>query len=96
MAFAEWAATIVSGVRHFIPEVVVMRQGEKRVIIRHDGQTCMLVDDGAFWVRFGAGVGTPMASLFDAGRRDLFTCSNFERSIAGHFDASFSVRPADH
>ena len=96
MAFAEWAATIVSGVRQLIPGVVVTRQGERRVILRHAGQTCQLLDDGSFWVRFGAGVGTPMASLFDAGRRDLFTCSNFARSIAGHFDASFSVRPADH
>ena len=90
MVFPEWSAAIVAGVRALIPEVVVTRQGARRVIMRHTGRTCTLVDDGAYWVRFGEGGGIPMASLYDADRRDSFTCGNFARSIAGYFDGKFA------
>ena len=90
MLFAEWSAAIVAGLRALIPEVVVTRQGHRRVIIRHVGLTAMLVDDGSYWVRFGEGASIPMASLYDAGRRDSFTCGNFARSIAGYFDGKFA------
>lgn len=90
MIFSAWTAAIVAGVRRYIPEVVVSKKGDQTVIIRHAGLIAKLQDDGAFWVRFGEGTGVPMASLYDAERRDAFTTSNFARSIAGYFDARFA------
>ena len=91
MVFSEWSAAIVAGVRALIPDVVVTKQGPRRVIIRHAGLVATLVDDGSYWIRFGEGGGVPMASLFDQERRDKFTTGNFARSIAGYFDGRFSV-----
>lgn len=37
------------------------------------------------------GAGVPMASLFDAERRDEVSMTNFARSITGYFDQEISV-----
>jgi len=90
MLFREWSATIVARVRALIPEIVVTKKGHRQVIIRHAERVATLTDDGAYWIRFGEGDGVPMASLYDAERRDAFTCGNFARSIAGYFDGKFA------
>jgi len=51
-AFFEWCATIESGVRRFIPEVVATQEGERRVIPRYAGQMGALVDRVS-QIRFG-------------------------------------------
>ena len=90
MLFPEWSGAIVAGLRKLIPDVAVTKKGVREVIIRHAGRVARLTDDGTFWVRFDEGDGVPMASLYDAERRDAFTCSNFARSIAGYFDGKFA------
>jgi hypothetical protein len=90
MAFREWSAAIVAGVRTYLPEVRAARKGTSHVIIRHGEREAHLRDDGSFWIRFSSPtVATTMASMFDD-RRDAFTVGNLAHSIAGYFDARFT------
>jgi hypothetical protein len=88
MAFPEWAAAIVAGVR--VPDAKAVRKGRRLVVIRHGDRAALLAHDGSFWVTFTAGdLKTTMASLVDD-RRDVFTVNNLAHSIAGYFDARFT------
>jgi hypothetical protein len=90
MAFPEWAAAIVAGVRTYLPDARAVRKGRRLVIIRHGERAALLAHDGSFWVTFAAGdLKTTMASLVDD-RRDVFTVNNLAHSIAGYFDALFT------
>ncbi len=92
MAFPEWSAAIVAGVRGYIPEARAARKGHRHVIIRHDGREAHLEDDGgAFVIKFrSADTVVPMSSLVDRDRRDAFTVGNLSQSVAGFFDAQFT------
>ncbi len=92
MAFPEWSAAIVAGVRRYLPDVRTVRRGSRLVIIRHGGSEARLADDGgAFVIRFGAGdSAVTMSSLVDRDRRDAHTTSTLAHSVAGFFDARFT------
>jgi hypothetical protein len=81
MAFPEWSAAIVAGVRAYLPDARGA-QGLSILVIRHGGLEARLMDDGGFWISFAGGETTgPMSSLVDD-RRDAFTVRNLAQ-IAG-------------
>ena len=91
MAFPEWAAVIVDGVRRYLPDARAVRKGLRLVIIRHGELEAQLVDDGgAFCISFRAGDAKTMSGLVDRDRRDAHTTSTLAHSIAGFFDAKFT------
>jgi hypothetical protein len=91
MAFPEWAAEIVAGVRRYLPDARAVRKGARLVIIRHGELEARLVDDGgAFCISFRAGDAKTMSSLVDRDRRDAHTTSTLAHSVAGFFDAKFT------
>jgi hypothetical protein len=91
MAFPEWSAAIVAGVRAYLPDARAVRKGPRVVIIRHGDLEAHLVDDGgAFCISFRAGDAKTMSSLVDRDRRDAHTTRALAHSVAGFFDARFT------
>lgn len=86
--FDAWCRALTVELRRYIPGVAASTNGCDRVTWRYGGEDVVARNDcGCYRIQLNPRFG----GLQDADRHDAFTAANFAKTLAGHFDARFSV-----